>query len=101
MSRLRTLAVSVAVGACCAALAYAGSRAIQVWLFPTPDPRTVLAPGRIAFYWRAWVSLYAGTLTALGAAALRTRAPVAFDRALPGFILFTALATTLQGVLLP
>jgi hypothetical protein len=101
MSRARTLAVALAVGACGAALSYAASRALQVWLFPMPDPRTVLAPGRIAFYWRSWIALYVGTLTALGAAALRTRAPSAFDRALPGLIVLTAVATTLQGVLLP
>ena len=93
--------MALAVGACAAALTYAGSRAIQFWLFPAPDPRTVLAAGRIAFYWRAWVALYAATLATLGAAALRARNPERFDRALPTLIALTALATTLQGVFAP
>lgn len=93
--------VPLAVGACAAALTYAGSRALQAWLFPMPDPRTVLAAQRIAFYWRAWIALYAATLTTIGAAALRARAPERFDRALPAFVGFTAAATTLQGVFVP
>lgn len=97
----RTVLVAIAVAMCVAALTYAASRAIQFWLFPAPDPRTVLAATRIAFYWRFWVALYAATLAGLGAAALRARTPERFDRALPMLIAFTAIATTLQGVFVP
>lgn len=101
MNRLRTFAAAVAVFACTAAIVYATSRAIQVWLFTDPDPRTMAAPTRIAFFWRAWVALYAGVLAGLGAYALRTRRPEAFDRWLPALIAVTAAWTTLQGLLLP
>lgn len=97
----RTLLVSLAVGACAAALAYSTSRAIQVWLFAEPDPRTMIAPTRIAFFWRSSIALYAGTLAALGAAALRRRSPALVDRRLADLVVFTAVLTTLQGVLLP
>jgi len=97
----RTALVSLAMGACAAALAYSGSRAIQVWLFVEPDPRTVIAPNRIAFFWRSWIALYAGTLAALGAAALRARAPEAVDRRLADVVVLTAILATLQGVFLP
>lgn len=88
--------IALAVGACVTALSYSTSRAIQVWLFTDPDPRTVLLPTRIGFFWRGWISLYAGTLATLGAAAL----PIA-DARLRDLVVFTAIATTLQGVLLP
>lgn len=91
----------LAVFACAAALAYSGSRAIQFWLFPSPDPRTVLASPRIAFYWRSWVSVYAATLAALGALALRRRDPASFDRRLPALVVATIVLTTLQGVFAP
>lgn len=98
---MRRWLVPLAIGACAAACAYAASRALQAVFFPMPDPRTVLAAQRIAFYWRAWIALYVATLATIGAAALRARAPERFDRALPAMVGFTAITTTLQGVLLP
>ena len=88
--------IALAVGACIAALAYSVSRAIQVWFFPQPDPRTVFVVTRIGFFWRAWIALYAGVLATLGAAASRIA-----DERLRDLIAVTAVATTLQSVLLP
>lgn len=87
---------ALAVGACVAALAYAASRAIQVWLFPEPDPRTVMTVARIGFFWRAWIAFYAGILGTIGGAALDWS-----DERLRDLVMVTAIATTLQGVLLP
>jgi hypothetical protein len=89
---------ALAVGFCVAALAYSASRALQVWLFVEPDPRTVIAPARIAFFWRAWIALYAGLLAMLGAAALR---PETIDARIGQLVMLTAVATALQGLLLP
>ncbi len=96
-----TVAVAVAAFACAAALGYSASRVIQATLFPGPDPRAPIAVTRIAFYWRSWVSFYVGVLAALGAAALRTRAPAKVDAALVPAIVSTAVLTTLQGVFVP
>lgn len=95
---MKRLLTSLAIGACVAALTYAGSRAIQVWLFAEPDPRTIVASARIAFFWRSWIAFYAATLATLGAMALR---PELVERRVGDVVLFTALATTLQGVFLP
>lgn len=90
--------VSLAIGMCAAALAYSASRSIQVFFFTEPDPRTILAPTRIAFFWRSWIALYVGTLATLGAAAL----PAGLvDRRIADVVLVTAILTTLQGVFLP
>jgi hypothetical protein len=89
---------ALAVGFCVAALAYSTSRAVQVWLFAEPDPRTVIAPQRIAFFWRSWIAFYAGTLATLGAAALRAET---IDARIGQLVMVTAVATTLQGLLLP
>jgi hypothetical protein len=90
--------VSLAIGACVAALAYSASRSIQVWFFTEPDPRTIIAPQRIAFFWRSWIALYAGVLATLGAAALPSDL---VDRRLPDVVMLTVVLTTLQGVFLP
>ena len=97
----RRVLVSLAIGMCAAALAYSTSRAVQVWLFSEPDPRTVIMPTRIAFFWRSWIALYAGVLATLGAAALYGRAPDLVDRRLADVMMLTAVLTTLQGVFLP
>jgi hypothetical protein len=99
--RVRTLTVAIAAFGCAAALAYAASRAIQVVAFTDPDPRQLVKVTRIAFFWRAWVALYAGVLAAIGAAALRSRSPAAVDAALPSVVVATALLCTAQGLFLP
>jgi hypothetical protein len=93
---LKRWLTAIAIGACVAALAYATSRAIQVWLFPEPDPRTVFVTTRIGFFWRAWIAFYAGILGTLGGAAIDWS-----EERLRTVVLITAIATTLQGVLLP
>jgi len=95
------VAVPLAVGACAAAAAYALSRLVQVSLFVDPDPRTVLVVTRIAFFWRAWIALYAATLVTIGAFALRGRARAAFDRSLPLIVAITVAIAALQGALFP
>ncbi len=95
------VAVPLAVGACAAAAAYALSRLVQVSFFVDPDPRTVLVVTRIAFFWRAWIALYAATLVTIGVAALRARAPATVDRALPAIVAVTLAIATVQGVLFP
>jgi hypothetical protein len=99
--RAAHLALSLAAGACVVAIAYAFTRLVQAWVYPSPDPRTVTHVAHVAFYWRLTQSAWVGGLGAIGASALFARAPTRTERALPALALATALAITLQGVLVP
>jgi uncharacterized membrane protein required for colicin V production len=94
-------ALSVAVGVCAVAIAYAFARVVQAWVYPSPDPRTVLNVARIAFYWRMILSTWVGVLATIAASAAFARAPARAERLLPTLVVITALAIGLQGVLVP
>jgi hypothetical protein len=95
------IAVAAACGCCAAATAYSIARLLQAWLFPSPDPRTVLAVGPIAFYWNAQVAAYVGVLAAIVASMLRARAPARFDRTLPSMVAVVILVVVGQGIFVP
>lgn len=95
------LALSIAVGACSVAIAYAFARVVQHWVAPSPDPRTVTHVARIAFHWRFLLASWVGVLAAIGAGALFARAGERAERLLPWLVLATILAITLQGTFVP
>ncbi|MGZ3452073.1 MAG: hypothetical protein ACXWUG_27315 [Polyangiales bacterium] len=99
--RASNLAVAAAVGFCTTAFAYAFFRALQAWLYPPADPKTLLTMVKIPFYFRAQLSAYAGLLAALGAHALHARSPERVERALVPVSVIASLAVIAQGVLLP
>lgn len=93
--------VSLALGACVAALAYATARTVQFLTLPPYDPKTALPPARIPFFGRLELAMVCGVVASLGAAQLRARDSARFDRALPGLIVATVVLTTLQAVFAP
>lgn len=99
--RRAPLALSLAVGACAVAIAYAFARVVQAWVYPAPDPRTVINVARIAFYWRMLLSTWVGALATIAASGAFARAPARAERLLPTLVVVTALAIGLQGVLVP
>jgi hypothetical protein len=100
-TKAQAVAVGAAVGLCAIALAYALSRAVQAYFFPSPDPRLVTHIERIAFFWRAQLALYVGVIATLGALAWRSRDPERFDRLLPPLAVATGLVVALQGIFVP
>lgn len=93
---------AAATAACAFAAVYALLRCAQAAFFPSPDPRTVLVVGRIAFYWRVAIAALGALLAGLGGSALAARDPVTFDeRVLPTVLTATLAIGVLQGVFVP
>jgi len=90
--------VSLAVGACVAALAYSTARAVQCWTLPAYDPHVVTVSRGIPFFRRAILALVCAVVASIGSGAIRRRFPDRFDDALPTLVVLTAVLTTLQAV---
>jgi hypothetical protein len=99
--RVARLALSFAAGACVVAIAYAFTRVVQAWVYPSPDPRTVTHVVRIAFHWRLLLSAWIGAVATIGAWGVLARTDDRAERALPALALAAALAITLQGIFVP
>jgi hypothetical protein len=98
---VRRVAISLAVGVCAVAPAYASLRIVQAIFFPSPDPRTVTNVAHIAFYWRGVMSLWLGALAAIATAATHSRMGDRFERALPTLLVVCVIVSVAQGVFVP
>jgi hypothetical protein len=94
-------AVAIAVGLCGVAAAYSIFRALQVRLYPNPDPRTLVVIGRIGFFWLVRLALLVGVLVAIAAHALQRRAPGRLEAQLHRILFVTIAIVLLQVVLVP
>ncbi len=61
---LRAIAVSVCWGCIVAVGAYAVVRFIQFFVYPDPNPATLVWSAHAGFFWRCWTCAYAGGLAA-------------------------------------
>jgi hypothetical protein len=57
--------IGIAWGACVAVAAYGIVRAIQFFIYPDPNPATLVWSAHAGFFWRCWTCAYAGSLAAL------------------------------------
>jgi hypothetical protein len=60
---LVTIGVSLCWGCVVATGAYAVVRGIQFFLYPDPNPATLVWSAHAGFFWRCWTCAYAGGLT--------------------------------------
>jgi len=58
------LALGVAWGASIAVVAYGVVRTIQFFLYPDPNPATLVWSAHAGFFWRCWTCAYGGALAA-------------------------------------
>ncbi len=101
MSRVTTIAIAIAWGFVVAVLLYGAVRAIQYFVFPEPNPATVVWTAHSGYFWRIWIVAFAGGIAAFGAYLMAQRNAGRVARALvPGVAIATIVVTT-QGVLLP
>ena len=56
--------VALAWGACVAVAAYGVVRGIQFFVYPDPNPATLVWSAHAGFFWRCWTCAYAGALAA-------------------------------------
>ena len=96
-------AVATAFGWGCAVsvAAYAVVRAIQFFLYPDPNPATLVWSAHAGYFWRAWTVGYAGGIAAFVAFLIVRGRPEPAVRALgPAIAVATALLL-LQVAFLP
>jgi hypothetical protein len=61
---LVALAASIAWGQIVAVGAYALVRALQFFVYPDPNPATLVWSAHAGYFWRAWTVVYAGGMAA-------------------------------------
>jgi hypothetical protein len=95
------LVASIAWGLVVAVGAYAIVRAVQFFLYPDPNPATLVWSAHAGYFWRAWTVAYAGGIAAFVAFPLVRRQPEAALRALAPAIAVASTLLLLQAVFLP
>ncbi len=73
--RLSSSAIALAWGACVSVAAYGIVRGIQFFLYPDPNPATLVWSAHAGFFWRCWTCGYAGALAAFIAFVVAPRGP--------------------------
>jgi hypothetical protein len=101
MSRAERLLVALAAFCIAATLGYAAVRALELALFPEPNPAVIIWSERSGFLWRSAIALYIGGMGAFGGYALAARSPALAARWLARAVLLAAAAILAQGALLP
>ena len=96
-----TAGAALAWGMAVAVGAYAVVRAIQFFLYPDPNPATLVWSAHSGFFWRCWTVGYAGGLAAFVAFLAGRRSPQAMARTLAAAIVTSALLLALQTAVFP
>jgi hypothetical protein len=95
------VATSIAWGLVVSIGAYAIVRALQFFLYPDPNPATLVWSAHAGYFWRVWTVTYAGGMAAFIAFPLVRRCPEAAVRALAPAIAGAGALLLLQVVFLP
>ena len=93
--------IAFAWGGCVAAIAYAVVRFIQFFLYPDPNPATLVWSAHAGFFWRCWTCGFAGALAAFIAFVGAQRGPERAARTLAGAIATAAVLLALQVAAFP
>jgi hypothetical protein len=94
-------AIALGWGFAVAVAAYAVVRAIQFFLYPDPNPATLVWSAHSGFFWRVWTVGYAGGIAAFVAFPLALTRPDAAARTLASAVAVAAVMLALQTALLP
>jgi hypothetical protein len=94
-------AVAVCWGLVVAVAAYAIVRAIQFFLYPDPNPATLVWSAHAGFFWRCWTCAYAGGIAAFVAFLVTRTRPDRALRALAPAVAVVAALLALQTTILP
>jgi hypothetical protein len=94
-------AMSLAWGCVVAVAAYAIVRGIQFFLYPDPNPATLVWSAHAGYFWRAWTCGYAGGIAVFVAYLLARAHTDATARALAPAAGVAALLLALQTLAFP
>ena len=94
-------AVAACWGAVVAVAAYAVVRGIQFFVYPDPNPATLVWSAHAGFFWRCWTCAYAGGFAAFVAFLVARGRPEAAARTLAPAIAVAAAMLAAQTAILP
>jgi hypothetical protein len=100
-ARLAAWSVALAWGATFAVAAYALVRFIQFFLYPDPNPATLVWSAHAGFFWRCWTCAYAGGLATFVVYVVARRDVARAARSVGGAIAVAAALLTLQVAFFP
>ena len=93
--------IAAAWGACVAVAAYGIVRGIQFFLYPDPNPATLVWSAHAGFFWRCWTCAYAGCLAAFIAFVGARRSPARAAQSLVGTVAVAGAILALQTAMFP
>jgi hypothetical protein len=101
LARLAPACIALAWGMSLAVAAYAVVRFIQFFLYPDPNPATLVWSAHAGFFWRCWTCVYAGGLAAFVAYVAARRNLPRTARSVGGAIAVAAVLLALQVAIFP
>jgi hypothetical protein len=103
VTRATRVAITVAAGwgAVVAVAAYAVVRGIQFFVYPDPNPATLVWSAHAGFFWRCWTCAYAGGFAAFVAYLVAHARPEAAARTLAPAIVVAGAMLVAQTAILP
>jgi hypothetical protein len=93
--------LALAWGACVSVAAYGIVRGIQFFLYPDPNPATLVWSAHAGFFWRCWTCAYAGALAAFIALVGAQQSPARTARSLVGAVAVAGAILALQTAVFP
>ncbi len=94
-------AVALAWGASVAVAGYGVVRAVQFFLYPDPNPTTLVWSAHAGFFWRCWTCGYGGALAAIIAFVAARRNVPAAARSLVVAVAVAAVVLSAQVAVFP
>jgi hypothetical protein len=101
VSRAARLAIAVAWGFVVAVALYGIVRVVQFFLFPEPNPATVVWSAHAGYFWRVCIVVYGGGIASFVVHLAGARDPGRVARALVPALGVAAALVTLQGLFVP
>ena len=103
MNRERAVAAAVALawGMASSVAAYALVRTVQFFVYPDPNPTTLVWSAHAGFFWRSWTCAYAGSLAGFVAYVPTRRNLAASVRALGPAVAIAGALIALQTAVFP
>jgi hypothetical protein len=95
------LGIAVCWGCIVAVGGYAVIRGVQFFLYPDPNPATLVWSAHAGFFWRSWTCAYAGGIAAFVAYLVARARPEASVRALAPAVAVVGAMLALQVAFLP
>jgi hypothetical protein len=93
--------VALAWGMAAAVGAYAFVRTVQFFVYPDPNPATLVWSAHAGFFWRCWTCAYAGAIAAFVAYVPTRRHLATSVRALGPAVVVAAVLIALQTAVFP